>query len=132
MLGAEVDLHQVDNSVFAVETMLKLWLHEQGGDKEHLHLLLPSSQKNPSPGLIHTPTATPLTMSDTKLNCNCFSSASCAVCIKCDMQERLISPALIPLTPNLGVKTESVRDFVSFTKGSANQSQEPQTLKAIK
>lgn len=61
-----------------------------------------------------------------------MACASCAVCIKCDMQERLISPALIPLTPNLGVKTESLRDFMPAAKGPANQSQAPQRLKAIK
>lgn len=54
------------------------------------------------------------------------------MCVKCDMQERLISPALIPLSPNLGVKTESVRDFLPVTKGSANQSQPPRRLKVIK
>lgn len=58
--------------------------------------------------------------------------ASCVVCVKCDMQERLISPALIPLTPNLGVKTESVRDFMPVTKGSTNQSPAPQRLRVIK
>ncbi|XP_042257135.1 meiosis 1 arrest protein isoform X1 [Thunnus maccoyii] len=103
MLGTEVDLLQLDNSVFAMETVLKAWLQEQGGDREHLHLLLPSPLDNPIP-----------------------------VCIKCDMQERLISPALIPLTPNLGVKTESVRDFMPVTKGSTNQSTAPQRLKVIK
>ena len=54
------------------------------------------------------------------------------VCVKCDMQERLISPALIPFNPNLGVKTESVWDFLPVAKGSTNQSQLPQRLKAIK
>ncbi|XP_051284460.1 meiosis 1 arrest protein [Dicentrarchus labrax] len=103
MLGTEVDLQQVENSVFTIEMVLKAWLQEQGGDREHLHLLLPSPLDNPIP-----------------------------VCVKCDMQERLISPALIPLNPNLGVKTESVRDFLSVTKGSANQSQPPRRLKAIK
>ncbi|RVE60570.1 hypothetical protein OJAV_G00182330 [Oryzias javanicus] len=101
MLGAEVELQRVENSVLAMETVLKVWLQEQGGDREHLHLLLPSD--------IPTP-----------------------VCVKCDMQERLISPALIPLTPNLGVKTESVRDFMPVTKGSANHSSAPQKLRAIK
>lgn len=101
MLGADVDLQQVDNSVFALETVLKAWLQEQGGDREHLHLLLPSPGDN-------------------------------AVCVKCDMQERLISPALIALTPNLGVKTETPRDFLSANKGSANHSAAPQRLKAIK
>ena len=61
-----------------------------------------------------------------------MSFVPCVVCVKCDMQERLISPALIPLTPNLGVKTESVRDFLSVAKGSANQSSPPQRLKVIK
>nr|XP_061816120.1 meiosis 1 arrest protein-like isoform X1 [Nerophis lumbriciformis]XP_061816121.1 meiosis 1 arrest protein-like isoform X1 [Nerophis lumbriciformis]XP_061816122.1 meiosis 1 arrest protein-like isoform X1 [Nerophis lumbriciformis]XP_061816123.1 meiosis 1 arrest protein-like isoform X1 [Nerophis lumbriciformis]XP_061816124.1 meiosis 1 arrest protein-like isoform X1 [Nerophis lumbriciformis]XP_061816125.1 meiosis 1 arrest protein-like isoform X1 [Nerophis lumbriciformis]XP_061816126.1 meiosis len=98
-----VDLQQVDNNVIAVESVLKAWLQEQGGDKEHLHLLLPSPLEN------HIP-----------------------MCIKCDKQERLISPALIPLTPQLGVKTESVRDFMSVSKGATNQSQVPQKLRAIK
>ncbi|XP_030578582.1 meiosis 1 arrest protein [Archocentrus centrarchus] len=103
MLGTEVDLQQVENSVFAIETVFKAWLQEQGGDREHLHLLLPSPVDNLVP-----------------------------VCVKCDMQERMISPALIPLTPNLGVKTETIRDFLPGTKGSAKQSPALQTLKAIK
>ncbi|XP_072232988.1 meiosis 1 arrest protein [Leuresthes tenuis] len=103
MLGTEVDLQQVENSVFALETVLKAWLQEQGGDREHLRLLLPSPSDNPVP-----------------------------VCVKCDMQERLISPALIPLTPNLGVKTESIRNFLPIIKGLGNQSPAPQRLKAIK
>uniref|UniRef100_A0A3P9B6G8 Meiosis 1 associated protein n=1 Tax=Maylandia zebra TaxID=106582 RepID=A0A3P9B6G8_9CICH len=103
MLGTEVDLQQVENTVFAIETVFKAWLQEQGGDREHLHLLLPSPMDNLIP-----------------------------VCVKCDMQERMISPALIPLTPNLGVKTESIRDFLPGPKGLANQSPAPQTLKVIK
>ncbi|XP_040887757.1 meiosis 1 arrest protein [Toxotes jaculatrix] len=103
MLGTEIDLQQVENSVFAMETVLKSWLQEQGGDREHVHLLLPSPRDTSIP-----------------------------VCVKCDIQERLISPALIPLTSNLGVKTESVRDFLPVTKGSANQRPPPQRMKAIK
>ncbi|KAK2862776.1 hypothetical protein Q5P01_002309 [Channa striata] len=103
MLGTEVDLQRVENSVFAMENMLKTWLREHGGDREHLHLLLPSPLDNPIP-----------------------------VCVKCDMQERLISPALIPLTPNLGLKTESVRDFLPLAKGSANQSPPIQRLKVVR
>ncbi|XP_068163739.1 meiosis 1 arrest protein [Antennarius striatus] len=102
-LGTEVDLQRVENSVLAVETVLKAWLQEQGGDREHIHLLLPSLLDNSIP-----------------------------VCVKCDMQERLITPALIPLNPDLGAKTESVRDFMPVTKGSANQNQQPQRLKVIK
>lgn len=50
MLGTEVDLQQVENSVFAIETVLKAWLHEQGGDREHLQLLLPNPQDGLVPG----------------------------------------------------------------------------------
>uniref|UniRef100_A0A3B3DA23 Meiosis 1 associated protein n=1 Tax=Oryzias melastigma TaxID=30732 RepID=A0A3B3DA23_ORYME len=101
MLGTEVELQQVENSVLAIESVLKVWLQEQGGDQERLHLLLPSDNLTP-------------------------------VCVKCDIQERLISPALIPLTPDLGVKTERLRDFLPVAKGSANQSSAPQKLRAIK
>ncbi|MED6293122.1 hypothetical protein CHARACLAT_007648 [Characodon lateralis] len=86
-----------------METVLKEWLQEQGGDREHLHLLLPSPSDNPVP-----------------------------VCVKCDMLERLISPALIPLTPSLGVKTEGIRDFLPAVKGPSKQSPSQQRLKAIK
>lgn len=53
MLGTEVDLQRVENHVFAMETVLKAWLQEQGGDREHLHLLLPSALDNPIPGTSH-------------------------------------------------------------------------------
>lgn len=52
----------------------------------------------------------------------------CVVCVKCDMQERLISPVLTPLHPTLGVKTESVSDFQPVSNGSVNQIQAPQRL----
>ncbi|KAM4714766.1 meiosis 1 arrest protein [Anableps anableps] len=107
-LMLEVDLQQVESSVFAIETVLKAWLQEQGGDREHLHLLLPSPSDSPE----------------------MFST--CVVCVKCDMLERLISPALIPLIPGLGVKTESVRDFLPAVKGPGNESPTPTRLRVIK
>lgn len=45
-----MDLQLVENSVFAMEAVLKMWLQEQGGDREHLHLLLPSCLDSPIPG----------------------------------------------------------------------------------
>lgn len=53
-----------------------------------------------------------------------------AVCLKCDMQERLVSPALLPSTPDLGVKTESMHDFQPPNKSLANPS--PQRLRVVK
>lgn len=43
MLGTEMDLQLVEGTVVALENSLKMWLHDQGGDREHLHLLLPPS-----------------------------------------------------------------------------------------
>lgn len=50
MLGTEIDLQQVENNVLAVEAVLKAWFQEQGGDREHLHLLLPSPLDSLIPG----------------------------------------------------------------------------------
>ncbi|XP_029610385.1 meiosis 1 arrest protein isoform X1 [Salmo trutta] len=113
MLGTEIDLQHVENSVVAMETALKAWLHDQGGNKEQLHLLLPPGLQGGTTTPSHGQRASP-------------------VCVKCDMQERLLSPALLPLTPDLGVKTESTKDFLVSGKGLANQSPPPQRLRVIK
>ncbi|XP_073762032.1 meiosis 1 arrest protein isoform X1 [Danio rerio] len=107
MLGTEMDLQLVEGTVEALESTLKMWLHEQGGDREHLHLLLPPS---------------------------CFSanSSPSPVCLKCDMQERLISPALLASTPDLGMKTESMQDFQPPNKSLTNQNFSPQRLRVVK
>ncbi|XP_072543672.1 meiosis 1 arrest protein [Salminus brasiliensis] len=113
MLGVEMDVLLVENSAVAVENVLKAWLHDQAGEREHLQLFLPalgeklSSKSNPA----HRPNP---------------------VCIKCDMQERLVSPALLPGTPDFGVKTESVRDFLPPNKSLSNQCPPPQQLRVIK
>ncbi|XP_019898691.2 meiosis 1 arrest protein isoform X2 [Esox lucius] len=111
-LGTEIDLQEVDNSVVAMEMMLKAWLHDQAGDREQLHLLLPpglNSGNTPR----HGPRAGP-------------------VYVKCDIEERLLSPALLPLTPYLGVKTDSPKDFLVPANSLASQSPPPQTLRVIK
>ncbi|KAK1797159.1 hypothetical protein P4O66_008547, partial [Electrophorus voltai] len=113
MLGAETDLQQVENSVVAMENVLKAWLHDQAGEKEHLQLFLPAPGQTPGPST--TPAHRPS-----------------PVCIKCDLQERLVSPALLPGTPDLGAKTESVRDFQPHSKSVSNQSSVPQRLQVIK
>ncbi|XP_053111658.1 meiosis 1 arrest protein isoform X2 [Hemicordylus capensis] len=65
-LDTDVDLQSVENDLVALETFFKGWFHDHGLDQEHLHLLLPAAAK-----------------------------ASLA-CMKCDIQERLLSPALLP------------------------------------
>ncbi|XP_077401304.1 meiosis 1 arrest protein isoform X2 [Vanacampus margaritifer] len=89
-----VELQQVDNCVFAVEGVFKEWLQEYGVDYERIHLVLPSPLGSTSP-----------------------------VCLKCDMQERVISPSLLPLNP--AEKPDSLCDIMSV-------SQVPRKLRAIK
>ncbi|KAB5579247.1 hypothetical protein PHYPO_G00192900 [Pangasianodon hypophthalmus] len=113
MLGAEMDLQLVENSVIAVENILKAWLHDQTGEREHLQLLLPASVQTNSPKRTAAHRPDP-------------------VCIKCDMQERLVSPALLPCTSDLGAKTESIRDFPPASKSPSNQNSGPQRLRVIK
>ncbi|XP_061106755.1 meiosis 1 arrest protein [Conger conger] len=103
MLGMEVELLQVENDAVALETIFKGWLHDISGDREHLHLLLPGP----------APLASP-------------------VCLKCDIQERLLSPALLSCTPDLGANTETVRDPLTTPKGPPNQSAPPHRLTIIK
>uniref|UniRef100_A0A673I8B2 Meiosis 1 associated protein n=1 Tax=Sinocyclocheilus rhinocerous TaxID=307959 RepID=A0A673I8B2_9TELE len=101
MLGTEMDLQLVEGTVVALENSLKMWLHDHGRDREHLHLLLPTSLTS-------------------------------QVCLKCDMQERLLSPALLPSTTDLGLKTESMQDFQPPNKSLANQNPSPQHLRVVK
>ncbi|XP_026124505.1 meiosis 1 arrest protein [Carassius auratus] len=114
MLGTEMDLQLVEGTVVALENSLKMWLHDQGGDREHLHLLLPPSLT--SQGSTPHPA----------------NNRPSPVCLKCDMQERLLSPALLPSTPDLGVKTESMQDFQPLNKSLANQNPSPQCLRVVK
>ncbi|KTG46890.1 hypothetical protein cypCar_00002764 [Cyprinus carpio] len=112
MLGTEMDLQLVEGTVVALENSLKMWLHDQGGDREHLHLLLPPS----------------LTLQGSTQHP--ANNRPSPVCLKCDMQERLLSPALLPSTPDLGVKTESMQDFQPPNKSLANQNPSPQSLRS--
>ncbi|KAJ8377316.1 hypothetical protein AAFF_G00261650 [Aldrovandia affinis] len=108
LLGTEMELQQVENDTVALETVFKGWLHDLGGDREHLHLLLPPSLQGPAPG--HAPGPGP---------------APRPVCLKCDMQERLLSPALFLCTPHLGANTETAQ-------GPSNQSAPPRRLTVVK
>ncbi|ROL47931.1 Meiosis 1 arrest protein [Anabarilius grahami] len=112
LLGTEMELQLVEGTVVALENALKMWLHDQGGDREQLHLLLPPS--------LTAQGSTP----------HPANNRPSPVCLKCDMQERLLSPALLPSTPDLGVKTESMHDFQPPNKSLANPS--AQSLRVVK
>ncbi|XP_042664315.1 meiosis 1 arrest protein isoform X2 [Tyto alba] len=72
ILGMDIDVQTIEDNVISLEMLFKTWLHDYGTEREHLHLLLPSG------GFSHaTAPKTP------------------PMCLKCDLQERLLDPALL-------------------------------------
>ncbi|XP_003773528.1 meiosis 1 arrest protein [Sarcophilus harrisii] len=104
ILGTEIDLQIIENDTVSIESFFKAWLQNSGTDQEHLHLLLPSQR---------------------------FSSFSSArsepICLKCDLQERLLNPALLPGT------AESPRGhFSSFCQMAPQSAASCYRLRVIK
>ncbi|KAK6493399.1 meiosis 1 arrest protein [Huso huso] len=103
ILGTDIDLQSVENNAVCLESFFKAWLHDHSSDKEHLHLLLPpggfTDKSSPSSNSVNR---------------------QIGLCLKCDVQERLLSPTLLPGAADFTVKTESVRDFEQAHKTPAN------------
>uniref|UniRef100_A0A8D2D6Z1 Meiosis 1 associated protein n=1 Tax=Sciurus vulgaris TaxID=55149 RepID=A0A8D2D6Z1_SCIVU len=99
ILGTDIDLQTIDNEVISMEFFFKAWLHNNGTDQEHIHLLLPSQ---------------------------CFSNISSArdnpMCLKCDLQERLLSPSLLPGTADGASRMDDPKGDLSTLYHMASQS----------
>ncbi|KFQ27843.1 Meiosis 1 arrest protein, partial [Merops nubicus] len=72
ILGMDIDVQTIEDNAISLEMLFKTWLHDYGTEREHLHLLLPSGGFSHAPVLRTTP-----------------------MCLKCDLQERLLDPALL-------------------------------------
>uniref|UniRef100_A0A663NEX9 Meiosis 1 associated protein n=1 Tax=Athene cunicularia TaxID=194338 RepID=A0A663NEX9_ATHCN len=72
ILGMDIDVQTIEDNVISLEVLFKTWLHDYGTEREHLHLLLPSGGFSHAAALKDYP-----------------------VCLKCDLQERLLDPALL-------------------------------------
>ncbi|NXP76083.1 M1AP protein, partial [Ramphastos sulfuratus] len=72
ILGMDIDVQSIENNVISLEMLFKTWLHDYGTEREHLHLLLPSG------GFSHA-----------------SAPRTTLMCLKCDLQERLLDPALL-------------------------------------
>ncbi|XP_045405882.1 meiosis 1 arrest protein isoform X5 [Lemur catta] len=112
-LGTDIDLQTIDNDTVSMEIFFKAWLHNSGTDQEHIHLLLPS---------------------------RCFSNISRArdnpMCLKCDLQERLLSPSLLPGTADSTLRMDDPKGDFSTLYQMASQSSASryklQVIKALK
>ncbi|XP_048159242.1 meiosis 1 arrest protein isoform X1 [Corvus hawaiiensis] len=72
ILGMDIEVQTVEDNVISLEMLFKTWLHDQGTEREQLHLLLPSG------GFSHA-----------------AAPRNTLMCLKCDLQERLLDPALL-------------------------------------
>ncbi|OPJ81214.1 meiosis 1 arrest protein [Patagioenas fasciata monilis] len=72
ILGMDIDVQTIEDNVISLEMLFKTWLHDYGTEREHVHLLLPSGAFG------HATAPKPSLM-----------------CLKCDLQERLLDPVLL-------------------------------------
>ncbi|XP_062903413.1 meiosis 1 arrest protein [Mobula hypostoma] len=107
ILGTDIDLRTIENDAVSLDSFFKSWLHNHETDKEHLHLLLTNTRLPSSTG---------------------------KTCLKCDVQERLISPALLPGPIDFTEKTESFKDFQKINRvtNSGALQYKLQVIKALK
>ncbi|XP_054449579.1 meiosis 1 arrest protein isoform X2 [Pteronotus mesoamericanus] len=109
-LGTDIDLQTIDNDVVSMEIFFKAWLHNSGTDQEHVHLLLPSQ----SFSKISRTTDNPM-------------------CLKCDLQERLLSPSLLPGTADGSLKIDDPKgDFSTLYQMASQSSSSYYKLRVIK
>ncbi|NXA56785.1 M1AP protein, partial [Nothocercus julius] len=104
ILGMDIDVQTVEDSVISLEMLFKTWLHDYGTDREQLHLLLPSG------GFSHA-TAT----------------KSSLMCLKCDLQERLLDPALVD-----GMRTADLSSSCHLASWPATALYKLRVVKALK
>ncbi|NXX98664.1 M1AP protein, partial [Centropus bengalensis] len=81
ILGMDIDVQTVEDNVISLELLFKTWLHDYSTEREHLHLLLPSG------GFSHA-----------------SAPKNTLMCLKCDLQERLLDPALLSGTVDGAVR----------------------------
>ncbi|XP_047299389.1 meiosis 1 arrest protein isoform X4 [Homo sapiens] len=110
ILGTDIDLQTIDNDIVSMEIFFKAWLHNSGTDQEQIHLLL-SSQ--------------------------CFSNISRPrdnpMCLKCDLQERLLCPSLLAGTADGSLRMDDPKgDFITLYQMASQSSASHYKLQVIK
>ncbi|KAM6071787.1 meiosis 1 arrest protein isoform 2-T2 [Theristicus caerulescens] len=109
ILGMDIDVHTVKDNVISLEMLFKTWLQDYGTESEHLHLLLPSG------GFSHA--AAPRTT---------------LMCLKCDLQERLLDPALLSGTADGTVRAADLNSPCQMAAWPATALYKLRVVKALK
>ncbi|KAM9028305.1 meiosis 1 arrest protein isoform 2-T3 [Ara ararauna] len=109
ILGMDIDVQTIEDNVISLEMLFKSWLHDYSTEREHLHLLLPSG------GFSHA-TAPKTTL----------------MCLKCDLQERLLDPALLSGTADGTVRAADVNSPCQMAAWPATVLYKLRVVKALK
>ncbi|KAL0619908.1 Meiosis 1 arrest protein [Plecturocebus cupreus] len=155
--GTDIDLQTIDNDIVSMEIFFKAWLHNSGTDQEQIHLLLSSqcfsnisrARDNPSwlrqdlgqPGLqmglpislISHPETGKAESSGTSSKEKLPKYVFFRVCLKCDLQERLLSPSLLPGTADGSLRIDDPKgDFSTLYQMASQSSASHHKLQVIK
>uniref|UniRef100_A0A8B9PT30 Meiosis 1 associated protein n=1 Tax=Apteryx owenii TaxID=8824 RepID=A0A8B9PT30_APTOW len=109
ILGMDIDVQTVEDNVISLEMLFKTWLHDYGTDREQLHLLLPSG------GFSHAAAA-----------------KSSLMCLKCDLQERLLDPALFSGAADGTMRTADMNSLCQMAAWPATALYKLRVVKALK
>nr|XP_015843328.2 meiosis 1 arrest protein isoform X1 [Peromyscus maniculatus bairdii] len=110
ILEADIVLQSLDNDVVSMEIFFKAWLHNSETDREHIHLLLAPQTLPPSSRARDNP-----------------------ICLKCDLQERFLSPSLLPGTADGLLRIDDPKGDISTLYQMASLSSDsPYKLQVIK
>ncbi|KAK4818552.1 hypothetical protein QYF61_014688 [Mycteria americana] len=109
ILGMDIDVQTIEDSIISLEMLFKTWLHDYGTEREHLHLLLPS-------GSFSHATAPKTTL----------------MCLKCDLQERLLDPALLSGTVDGTVRAADLNSPCQMAAWPATVLYKLRIVKALK
>ncbi|KAL1768057.1 meiosis 1 arrest protein [Sigmodon hispidus] len=110
ILEADIALQTLDNDVVSMEVFFKAWLHNSETDREYIHLLLSPQSLTSSSRAGDNP-----------------------ICLKCDLQERFLSPSLLPGTADGMLRADDPKGDISTAYHMASLSRDsPYKLQVIK
>ncbi|KFO85616.1 Meiosis 1 arrest protein, partial [Buceros rhinoceros silvestris] len=109
ILGMDIDVQTVEDNVISLEMLFKTWLHDYSTEREHLHLLLPSG------GFSHA-----------------TAPKSTLMCLKCDLQERLLDPALLSGTADGSVRAADLNSPCQMAAWPATVLHKLRVVKGLK
>ncbi|KAM9286256.1 LOW QUALITY PROTEIN: meiosis 1 arrest protein [Cariama cristata] len=140
ILGMDIDVQTIEDNVISLEMLFKAWLHDYGTEREHLHLLLPSG----GPSHATAPKSTlsisfspplqgaPKSHSLKVYPWACSLTFRVSMCLKCDLQERLLDPTLLSGTVDGAMRAADLNSPCHMAAWPATVLYKLRVVKALK